>query len=480
MIYYIEDSERNVGHPTRKADMIRRWLKSGRAKIKKRSKDWILIKINKKIDPEKTVPTQFRIGIDPGYENIGFAVFKLTEKTNEKVLEGEAKLRTSDVTENLTERKMYRQTRRHNRRKNVIRKFGSCKFRKPVWKNRRKHMFQPTHNHLMQSHLNVLNKIFQLVPVDQSHIVIEYVKFDSHKLTNSSVKGAKYQKGPQYGYENVKNYVRARDNYKCQICKKTGKIEVHHIVFRSNHGTDVPSNLICLCPDCHDKVQNNRLKCPKLSSKAFIPSGVLNSVMKELYAIISSSISTSKTYGYITDAYRKANQIEKTHYGDANIIAFCDEDNVLESNTILKDISGHIFLKQFRRHNRSWVKRSEDRKYYDGKTCVAWNRRTREGQDSKKPSLTEFKQEYGYHKLQVKPGVIRYRRPNPDMLFRPGDTLKITPASKKEKFKTYFDLCKGWASTQGAVIGLNSIKNIPKKYVSRHLNNSGLVIDNTF
>ena len=55
MLYFIIDADGNVGHPTKKADMIRRWLKTGRAKIKDRGADWMILKITKKIDREKTI-----------------------------------------------------------------------------------------------------------------------------------------------------------------------------------------------------------------------------------------------------------------------------------------------------------------------------------------------------------------------------------------------------------------------------------------
>jgi hypothetical protein len=481
MLYYIVDVDGDVGHPTKKADMIRRWLKSGRAKIKNRGTDWMLVKITKKIDLDKTIPSQFRIGIDPGYLNIGYAVYKVTDTKIEKVLVGEAKLRTNQVTENLIERKMYRQNRRQHRRKNVKRKFGSCKFRKPVWKNRKKHPWQPTHTHLIQSHMNVLKKLFQLVPQDESHVVFEYSKFDTSKITNPTIKRWEYGKGPQYGFENVKNYVRGRDNYTCQVCKANGKdikLEVHHIITRANHGSDTPDNMICLCDICHKKVQSGRVKCPKPNPKLYVASGVLNSVTKEIYKQISDVISTSKTYGYVTDAYRKDLKLEKTHAGDASIIALCDEEEVLDiSGLKLIDNASHMYLNQFRRHVRNFIQRNEDRKYYDGKTCVAWNRNIREGQDKKKPSLVEFRKNNLDMKVISKSGGLIKRKENKFMLFRPGDLLEIKP-SKKELglFKKYFDVCRGWASTQGTITSVNSNSNIPKRYVNKYSNNSGLVL----
>jgi len=333
----------------------------------------------------------------------------------------------------------------------------------------------------MQSHVNILKKIFQLVPLDESHVVVEYAKFDSQKINDPNIKKYQYQKGPQYGYENVKNYVRARDNYTCQVCKKKStNLHVHHILQRSQHGTDTPDNLITLCKPCHDKVHKGQVKCQKPKSNTFIASGVLNSIMKELYQIISSEVSTSKTYGYVTDTYRKHLGLEKTHYGDASIIAFCDEDSPLEITGEYIDNTSHMFLQQFRRHNRTFVHRVEDRKYKVNGCVIAWNRNRREGQDKNKDSLTEFQQEYRYHKIRVSPGGVKSRRKNKDMLFRPGDTIKVSPSRKDEIFMSYIDICKGWASTHSAVIGVHSSKEIPKRYIRKKLNNSGLVIDNRF
>lgn len=56
------------------------------------------------------------------------------------------------------------------------------------------------------------------------------------------------------GSEFRKNRQRAliRDNGQCRQCGSTKKVQVHHIVFLSQSGTNELSNLICLCADpCH-------------------------------------------------------------------------------------------------------------------------------------------------------------------------------------------------------------------------------------
>ena len=57
-----------------------------------------------------------------------------------------------------------------------------------------------------------------------------------------------------------KNEVFERDNYTCQICgKKHERLEVHHIVFKSEGGSNSMSNLVSLCCDCHEKIHKGKL-----------------------------------------------------------------------------------------------------------------------------------------------------------------------------------------------------------------------------
>jgi len=46
----------------------------------------------------------------------------------------------------------------------------------------------------------------------------------------------------------------------CEVCQAVA-VDIHHIVFKSQGGTDTIDNLIALCRDCHDcshgKVKDN-------------------------------------------------------------------------------------------------------------------------------------------------------------------------------------------------------------------------------
>jgi len=194
MVTFLVDAKNRPLYPTRKSDMIRRWLRTGKAKVLKgglRKGEPILVQVFKQLKPLVDSKVEFRIGIDPGYSHVGYSILKIdtSKKTIVKLMSGEVELRTKDVTENMSKRKMYRQIRRYFRRKNVKKRFVTAKFRHPIWKNRRKHPFQPTHNHLIQSHLNLLKFIFDRIPYDKAKIHMEYASFDIHKAINPLVCG---------------------------------------------------------------------------------------------------------------------------------------------------------------------------------------------------------------------------------------------------------------------------------------------------
>ncbi len=49
----------------------------------------------------------------------------------------------------------------------------------------------------------------------------------------------------------IKEAVLVRDNFQCQLCGTENSISPHHIVPKSQGGTDHISNLIILCFNCH-------------------------------------------------------------------------------------------------------------------------------------------------------------------------------------------------------------------------------------
>lgn len=53
----------------------------------------------------------------------------------------------------------------------------------------------------------------------------------------------------------VKRIVGERDDYTCIICGRPGIPNAHYIR-RSQGGLGIEQNIVCLCPECHDRFDN--------------------------------------------------------------------------------------------------------------------------------------------------------------------------------------------------------------------------------
>jgi len=55
-------------------------------------------------------------------------------------------------------------------------------------------------------------------------------------------------------YEELGNRILNRDGWKCQCCGSGKDLQVHHLVRRSQLGSDTLENLMTLCAGCHRRV----------------------------------------------------------------------------------------------------------------------------------------------------------------------------------------------------------------------------------
>lgn len=57
----------------------------------------------------------------------------------------------------------------------------------------------------------------------------------------------------------LRESIRTRDKKSCRFCgRSTGRMEIHHIEYRSQGGADVAHNLILLCEDHHRLVHSSK------------------------------------------------------------------------------------------------------------------------------------------------------------------------------------------------------------------------------
>lgn len=178
----------------------------------------------------------------------------------------------------------------------------------------------------IHSHIKEIEFVKSILPI--TTLILETAQFDTHLMKNPSLANLKvkhwgYQKGINYGFENTKAMVLNRDNYTCQYCKgkhKDSKLEVHHIVFRSQGGSDEESNLITLCHTCHKNLHSGKIT-PKFKGKkkgTLKYATQMNSIRCQLLKYYPDAI---ETYGYVTKANRLSMGIPKDHHFDACVIA---------------------------------------------------------------------------------------------------------------------------------------------------------------
>lgn len=56
----------------------------------------------------------------------------------------------------------------------------------------------------------------------------------------------------------VRAQVLERDKNICRLCKTKDNLHLHHIIYRSQGGKHIESNLVTLCMWCHDTVHSNK------------------------------------------------------------------------------------------------------------------------------------------------------------------------------------------------------------------------------
>lgn len=301
-------------------------LKQGKAKV--RSREPFVIKLTY----ETTAYTQdLTLGVDTGSGTIGTAV----SKDNGDIVYMSEVIVRNNIADKMTQRAKYRRNRRNRK----------TRYRKARWLNRansiKTNRFSPTMISKFHSHVKEIEYIKSILPITQT--VFETGQFDTHlmknpSLANPNIRHWGYQKGTNYGFENTKAMILNRDGYTCQCCKgkhKDNKLEVHHIVFRSQGGSDEESNLITLCHTCHSNLHSGKITL-KLCGKA---KGTLkyatqmNSIRKQLFRIYPDAI---ETFGYVTKANRLQLGIDKTHHYDACVIATQGKPFAIKSNLYKK------------------------------------------------------------------------------------------------------------------------------------------------
>ena len=310
--------------PTNRHGKVRHLLETGKAKVV--SKEPFTIKL---LYNSTNYVQDLTLGVDTGSGTFATAV---TDKNDNVVYTSEVELR-NDVTDKMKQRNKYRRNRRNRK----------TRYRKARFLNRKNSKKLDRHSPTMQSklysHIKEIEFIKSILPI--SLLVLETATFDTHLMKNPNMnRHWGYQRGANYGFENTKMMIRNRDNYTCQYCKnkhKDSNLDVHHIVFRSNGGSDESENLITLCRTCHKDLHNGKIKLKvKGKNKGTLRFATqMNEIRSQLLKHYPEAI---ETFGYITKINRMENNLPKEHYIDACMIA--------SEGKPVKFLTDYVYLKK--------------------------------------------------------------------------------------------------------------------------------------
>lgn len=275
------------------------------------------------------------VGIDTGSKYIGIAV----TSENKVLFKAEVELR-QDVSANITTKRTYRMSRRNRK----------TRYRKPRFLNRKRKekWLPPSLQNRINHTFRWIDTFCNLIPDPILHI--EVGKFDTAKMINPDIQGVDYQSGQTYGFYDERYFVFQRDNYTCQACNKSKDkiLRTHHIIYKSNGGSDRVDNLITVCTECHTsdnhkpggifyKWQEKHKKVKQYKEPPF-----MNILRKRIFERYSDAVIT---YGSETTPKRKDLGLSKTHYNDAVIISGIKE--------IKFETDEYLLIRQFRKKKRS-------------------------------------------------------------------------------------------------------------------------------
>ena len=307
MVYVISKDGQPL-MPTSRFGKVRRLLKSKQAKVVKRCPFTIKLLY----EPESLIVQEVVLGQDTGSKHVGTACIG-----NNKVLyQSQTKIR-DDIKANMDGRRQARRFRRNRKTRYRMARFLNRK------NSTKLNRLPPSVKHKVQAHIDEIEFCKKILPI--SKIVLEVSQFDTHLMKNPSLVSEKvkcwgYQKGFDYDWSSRREAILNRDSYTCQICGKTHtRLEVHHIVYRSNGGTNDENNLITLCEDCHSGIHDGKIvltkKPKKLNLKYATHMSIIRSQMLKVYP------EAIETFGFVTKTNRENLSLPKDHYIDACVIA---------------------------------------------------------------------------------------------------------------------------------------------------------------
>lgn len=388
----------------------RRLLKSGKAQIYQYRPIFTIQLLERK--DGYTQPIEY--ACDTGYQHIGISI-----KSQKHEFVNEQRDLLKDETERHNDCRKYRSSRRNRK----------TRYRKARFNNRKglicKDGFAPSIRNKRNIHISLYRDYLSVLPITKA--VFELGQFDTQVLKaveegKPLPEGKDYQQGERYGYSTLREAVFSRDNYTCQVCKKSAIknkviLKIHHLGYLIGDRSNRMSNLLTVCDNCHTsknhkvggKLYNLKPKLKSFKGATFMTMvrwDMLNKIQS-----ISNSVDVVVTYGAATKLQRKALGISKSHSNDAYAMGDFHP----------KYRSDFKHYQKLRRNNRILSK------FYDAKYLDTRDKSIKSGQQlscgrtSRYESRNSDKNERIYRGHKVKKGRVSVRKQH--YSYRPNDVV---------------------------------------------------------
>jgi len=244
---------------------------------------------------------EFSIGIDDGGKFIGISIAH-EEKI---VFAGNIKLRL-DVHRKMLQRAQYRSTRRSRIRHREVRFLNRGQL---GW-------IPPTIHQKKESILRVVDDLSKRLNITKC--IVEQGQFDISSINKGyKLVGKEYQQA-EYEGNNWREKVLWRDKYTCQHCDSKHNLHTHHIKQIINGGTNIVSNGVILCQECHESLHRGEWiwigKIKNFKYPTHLQQGkwwLFNELKKRIDKV-------QICYGWMTAMKRKELGLNKDHYHDAS------------------------------------------------------------------------------------------------------------------------------------------------------------------
>lgn len=387
----------------------RKLIRSGKAVI--HSHDPFIIRLTQR-KSGSTQPIEYCC--DTGYQHIGISIKSAKHEyagVQVDALRDEKKHHKDTMT--------YRRTRRNRKTRYRAARFDNRKASKPEgW-------LAPSIRHKKDIHLAQVQKYMNVFPI--TSIVFEMGEFDTQKLKAAeegrpAPVGIEYQQGEQYGFDDVRNAVFTRDNYRCVCCgrgiKEGAILHAHHLIYRSLGGTDRMKNLVTVCERCHTPANHQKggllwELMKRYRVKDFKGATFMTAVRWQMYDELKAMFPDTEihlTYGSRTKEARRQLCVRKSHINDA----YC------MGNFHPKHRSEHWLHTKKRRNNRVLIK------FYDAKYIDSRDGKKKSGQElfsgrTKRNRELNTENLHRYRQQKVSKGRISVRRQHYPI--QPGDVV---------------------------------------------------------